>query len=91
MMESITVMSRESFISIFTCGTVFFSLSGTARSKGPNTIRENGYIEYNTLRTNKGLHRTDGPAVILADGRKLYYVNGKKLSKEEFFITYGVI
>jgi len=33
---------------------------------------------------NNKLHREDGPAIELANGGKWWYLNGEKLTKEEF-------
>ena len=52
-------------------------------SYGPafiNRLYEVYYIE------NK-IHRLDGPAIIHSNGLKYYFIDGKKLSKEEFDIN----
>ena len=48
---------------------------------GPAIIEKHGYICY--LIHGKW-HRLDGPARIWSDGREEYYINDKKLSKEQF-------
>ena len=48
---------------------------------GPAVVGKYGYKEY--IIENK-LHRLDGPAVIWRDGDEGYYINSKKLSKEDF-------
>ena len=39
------------------------------------------------------LHREDGPAIEYADGRKYWYINGKKLTETEFnaYISYLLV
>ena len=50
-------------------------------------------IEYKVVVTDGGaqywclngqLHREDGPAIIFADGEQSWYLNGKKLTEQEF-------
>lgn len=52
-------------------------------------IQPNGVVYYkNSIQL---LHRTDGPAVINANGRKEYWINGIEISPMEFFTTYGAL
>lgn len=73
-------------------GEVCFSqLSSSTynRRSGPSRVSPNGEISY----ANKhGVwHRTTGPAIIHADGKREYYVRGKQTSADEFFLKYGVL
>jgi hypothetical protein len=47
-------------------------------TKGKQWVNKNGE-----------LHRTDGPAIEWADGTKYWYVNGNRLTEEEFNAQYG--
>lgn len=73
-------------------GEVYFSQldhKSHNRKKGPCAIQRNGAIAF----ANRYgiIHRTDGPAVINADGTKGYWVNRVQLTAEEFFLKYGVL
>lgn len=58
-----------------------------SRSRGPATICPTGTIFYKIL----GIaHRTDGPAVINADGSIEYWVNGNEVNALEYFAIFGV-
>lgn len=77
---------------IYNDGSVFFSqLHEVAynRTAGPSRIYFSGYIRYTNLQGE--YHRTDGPAVIKADGSKEYWVYDVRLTAEEFFLKYGVL
>ena len=48
---------------------------------GPSYIGKDGYKDYRI----EGLwHRLDGPARIFLDGKEEYWINSKRLSKEQF-------
>ena len=49
---------------------------------GPALISDDGYRSW---AINGIHHRDDGPAVILADGTKFYWLNGKIMSREDWF------
>jgi hypothetical protein len=55
---------------------------------GQNTGRGYELVEFTHGGKNYHLnglpHREDGPAIIYFDGSKLWYLNGKELSKEDF-------
>ena len=51
------------------------------RIDGPAVVYSNG--EKRWYQNNK-LHRTDGPAIIYSSGTKQFWINGEKLSKEQF-------
>lgn len=77
---------------IFDDGAVFFSQlqpDSYNRTAGPSKIDPSGYIRY----YNAGgyYHRTDGPAVIKANGQKEYWIKHVQLTPEEFFLKYGVL
>lgn len=77
--------SRSSSVTVRDNGIVHLPY----RVIGPSLIFPHGAVHYTN---SKGkLHRTNGPAVTLADGSKDYWVNDKFLTPEEFFIKYGVI
>ena len=68
-------------------GTVWYYQNGKChRTDGPAIIRSDGTVYYSQ---NDKLHRTDGPAIIWDNGMVEYWVNGKKLSEEEFNEKYG--
>lgn len=72
-------------------GVVYFSelpVYKLNRTSGPSAVYPNGYISYSSC--SSGFHRTDGPAVIHAEGNKEYYVNGKKIDQIPFFMMYAV-
>lgn len=58
------------------------------RLVGPAKIYPDGNVLYIN---HSGIHRTDGPAIITADGSKMYYIQNVQLSEIEFFSTYGVV
>lgn len=73
-------------------GTVYFSQNSTPavyRLIGPSIIKEYGEIQYTN--TNGQPHRTDGPAIIYANGSKEYWINNSRYLPEEFFLKYGVV
>ena len=51
------------------------------RLDGPAYIDANGYKEW--LQDDR-LHRLDGPAVVDSDGSEEYWIEGERLTKEEF-------
>ena len=51
------------------------------RTEGPAVIHDNGSIEY----WNQGqLHRVDGPAIQTTQGKKVYYLFGRRLPYEKW-------
>lgn len=73
-------------------GEVQFSqldYSSYNRKHGPSSIISNGSITYTNMLG--VLHRTNGPAKIAADGSKEYWVNGKMMPADTFFLKYGVV
>lgn len=73
-------------------GHVFFSQVNSTtynRKRGPCIVFSIGYIRYHNAKGE--YHRTDGPAIIYADGRKEYYVNGRLIPLDEFFLKYGAM
>lgn len=73
--------------SITADGIVTFSYT---RDAGPNKIYPSGYVNYFRL-PSRQLHRTNGPAIIEADGYKQYWVNHELLSPEDYFLLYGAL
>lgn len=74
-------------------GEVFFAHSELNtlfnRRVGPARIWPDGKIVYTNI---LGLlHRTDGPAIIYPNGVYQYWVNGKHMPAEEFFLKYSVL
>ena len=66
-------------------GDIFYYKKGTNirhNPYGPAGVSKNGHKEY--WIENK-LHRLDGPASIWNTGEEFYYINGKYLTKEEFY------
>lgn len=78
---------------ITTTGRVFFSQSievpNYRNHCGPIDIHADGFIAYRNIFDES--HRINGPAMIYADGSKEYWVSGKQLPADEFFIKYGVL
>lgn len=58
------------------------------RDSGPNMIMPSGTISY---WCGAELHRTDGPALIKADGETTYVVYGHVVAPLEFFTRYGTL
>ena len=52
------------------------------RTDGPAVVMADGRKEW---RVDDKLHRTDGPAVEKADGTRKWYINGEKMTEEEFY------
>lgn len=77
---------------ISTPGTVHFAVSSDftmpGRRDAPASIYPSGEVRY--LIDNQ-CHRTTGPAVIYANGRKEYWVRGEKIDSIDFFVKYGVM
>lgn len=59
------------------------------RKAGPSLISPNGEIKFQNVRGD--YHRTNGPAIISADGSRVYIINDFTISAEEFFVKYGVL
>jgi hypothetical protein len=49
-----------------------------------NKIIKSEYDHRTEYTLNGNLHRIDGPAVILSNGTKYWFINGKQLSENEF-------
>lgn len=60
-----------------------------SRPVGPSVIFPNGHIIYTNY--HGSYHRTNGPAVINADGSKEYYINDTLVPTEMFFLKCGVL
>lgn len=77
---------------IYTDGTVVFSSKqdngSICRENGPAKIYPEGAIVYYG---EYGPHRTTGPACILANGKRQYFVDNVELTQLEFFATYGAV
>lgn len=56
---------------------------------GPSMIHDDGNVFYTSA--NGECHRTDGPAIIWANGTKEYRINGVQIDSTEFFLTYGTM
>ena len=71
-------------------GTVYYYKKNTIILHNPYgpAVVEKSYTAYYI---NGKLHRLDGPAIILLHGRGEYYINDKKLSKEEFEVHPDVL
>ena len=84
-MSKIKIKSEYHDLDKYDCniGSKYYCKKGTNiihNSYGPafiNKLYEVYYIE------NK-IHRLDGPAIIHSNGLKYYFIDGKRLSKEEF-------
>lgn len=61
-------------------GGVYFTKNGEYHREGGPAVFNSGFHWYKEGKQ----HRLDGPASIWLDGREDYYLNGEKLSKEEF-------
>lgn len=77
---------------IYSRGAVFFSQIdpvSCSRNKGPGIIYPGGEIQY--FNNCGNYHRTDGPAIIDAAGKRQYCIHDTVVPPEEFFVKYGVL
>jgi hypothetical protein len=80
--EKIIENEKEYKVTTWNNGNQFWSINGNLhREKGPSVIRVYGYKGYKAWHQNGRYQRLGGPARIWSNGRKEWYINGKKVSK----------
>ena len=77
---------------ITTEGIVFFSQidnKSCNRKAGPAMILPSGSIGYTNTKGES--HRADGPAIRHDDGTTSYYIHGRYMLANEYFLKFGVL
>lgn len=89
--KSVHLSNRETGPAVITNGgDVYFKNTAMHRSRksGPCSVRASGILTY---AIDGDLHRTTGPAIIFDNGEDEHWVNGEKIDRLDFFLTFGTI